>query len=255
MERVILEFQRFIDKIEDTAKRHVAFSKNLLEEVLTGKVENAQKYVEDMELEKFINMFETIKEFKYNLDRHTSFIQMNNNKTLEITNDENRVNFLLENEDDKNIVNFEKIVRDKSSNLYYILRKDIKDITSDSKLEKLYKKHKKHYPFVTKYSFGKQDGIVVIFRDLPKVSSDNLENVEHIELNESMLPKRSLEQLKRIRKITKNIDIGDRIPDENYPNQIDHTTNAIDKDIQTYSDYLKEPFSVNQNVKNFNKKK
>lgn len=75
---------------------------------------------------------------------------------------------------------------------------------------------------------------------------------EHI--NESVTNQKTLDQLHKIRKMTKGIDIGDRISKDLYPNQLD-MHNVSDVHIQTHSEYMDEPFEVNQNVKNFKTKK
>lgn len=67
---------------------------------------------------------------------------------------------------------------------------------------------------------------------------------------EALLQQSTLDQLKRLRKVTKGIDIDDKVNknSENFPNRWFHR-NPIDSGIQTYQQYLAEPFSVNQNVR------
>lgn len=104
-------------------------------------------------------------------------------------------------------------------------------------------------------NIGVQKGRIVLFDGFPKnidLDDSMIELVDDI-LLEAMLNKNSLEQLKKVRKLTKNIDISDRIDTYNMPNQIGFS-NAIDRKIQTYDEYLKEPFRVNQNVKDFKPK-
>lgn len=67
---------------------------------------------------------------------------------------------------------------------------------------------------------------------------------------EALLRQSSLEQLKKVRSVSKGIDVDDKVNknSEDYPNRWFHR-NPIDTGIQTYKQYLSEPFSVNQNVR------
>lgn len=106
-------------------------------------------------------------------------------------------------------------------------------------------------------NIAKQKGQVVLYDGFSKnIKLDDSEipvlNISDT-IDESMVNKRSLDQLKKIRKMTKGIDIGDRIADESFPNSTSHH-NISDVHIQSYEEYMDEPFKVNQNVKNFKKK-
>lgn len=60
------------------------------------------------------------------------------------------------------------------------------------------------------------------------------------ELVEGALPRQStVNQLKRLRKITKGVDIGDRISDMNKQGaNIQYIQNPIDTGIESYEDYM-----------------
>ena len=95
-------------------------------------------------------------------------------------------------------------------------------------------------------NIAKQKSAVVLYDGFSKNIKLSDEEIPFLELDstvsEAMINKRSLDQLEKVRKLTKGIDIGDRVSDQSFPNQ-------------TYDQYMKEPFKVNQNVKNFKKKK
>lgn len=65
---------------------------------------------------------------------------------------------------------------------------------------------------------------------------------------EALINKRSLEQLKRVMKISKSTDIDDKVRKEIKEPPMRHV-NPIENGVETYEEYLKEPFKVNQNVK------
>lgn len=55
---------------------------------------------------------------------------------------------------------------------------------------------------------------------------------------EALIPKRSLDQLKSLRKMTKGIDIADRIPDlQKQGANIHYSRNAVDSGIESYEDF------------------
>lgn len=74
------------------------------------------------------------------------------------------------------------------------------------------------------------------------------------DLNEGALPrKRSVDQLKKLRKLTKGIDIGDRVPDLKKQGANIHLyQNPIDTGIESYEDFEKKnkKFVPNWNLKN-----
>lgn len=107
-------------------------------------------------------------------------------------------------------------------------------------------------------NIAKQKGQIVLYDGFSKnIKLDDSEipmlNISN-SVAESMVHKRSLDQLKKVRKMMKGIDIGDRIADESLPNSTSHH-NVNDVHIQSYEEYMDEPFEVNQNVKNFKAKK
>ncbi len=58
--------------------------------------------------------------------------------------------------------------------------------------------------------------------------------------NESLPRQQSVDQLKRLRKMTKGTDIGDRIPDLNKQGaNIHYSRNVVDSGIESYEDYEK----------------
>lgn len=61
------------------------------------------------------------------------------------------------------------------------------------------------------------------------------------EVTEGALPrKRSVDQWKRLRKLTKGIDIGDKISDMNKQGaNIHYIHNPVDTGIESYEDYMK----------------
>ena len=60
------------------------------------------------------------------------------------------------------------------------------------------------------------------------------------EISEGALPrKRSVDQLKRLRKLTKGTDIGDKISDMNKQGaNIHYIHNPVDAGIESYEDYM-----------------
>jgi hypothetical protein len=74
------------------------------------------------------------------------------------------------------------------------------------------------------------------------------------EVNEGSLPRQSsVDQLKRIRKLSKGIDIGDRVPDlMKQGANIHYNRNVIDSGIESYEDFEKKnkDFVTSWNLKN-----
>ena len=57
---------------------------------------------------------------------------------------------------------------------------------------------------------------------------------------ESLPPQKSVDQLKMVRKMSKGIDIGDRIPDlMKQGANIHYNRNVIDSGVESYEDYMK----------------
>jgi len=57
-------------------------------------------------------------------------------------------------------------------------------------------------------------------------------------LNESLPRRKSIDQLKKLRKLTKGIDIGDRVSNKQGVN-IDFIHNPIDSGVESYEDFEK----------------
>jgi len=79
--------------------------------------------------------------------------------------------------------------------------------------------------------------------------------MEHIKTFEALSRDMSIRQLKNVSKQLGNIDVGKRVSDASFANALNTKRNMADTYIQSYSDYLKEPFSVNQNRKPWNDRK
>lgn len=78
-------------------------------------------------------------------------------------------------------------------------------------------------------------------------------NEYQLKINESFPRSKSIEQLKAIRKLSKGIDIGDRISNLNKEgSNIQYSRNVIDHGIQSYEDQEKEnkKFIPSWNLKN-----
>lgn len=72
---------------------------------------------------------------------------------------------------------------------------------------------------------------------------------------ESMIHQNSVDQLRRVSKELGNIDIGKRVSDDSFSNALGDTKrNIVDTKIETYSDYMKTPFQVNQNIKSWDER-
>jgi len=65
------------------------------------------------------------------------------------------------------------------------------------------------------------------------------------QLNENLPRKQTVDQLKRLRKLTKGIDIGDKISDMNKQGaNIQYIKNPIDTGIQSIEDYWKHNYPI-----------
>lgn len=73
-------------------------------------------------------------------------------------------------------------------------------------------------------------------------------------ITESLPRQQSVDQLKKLRKVTKGIDIGDRISDMNKQGaNIHYIQNPIDTGIESYEDSLKNP-DIKYTQKDFDSK-
>ena len=72
----------------------------------------------------------------------------------------------------------------------------------------------------------------------------------------AMVNSKSLDQMKMVSKAMGKINIGDRVNKNSFANAYSDTKRDVFKTkIQSYEDYLKEPFSVNQNRKPWKERK
>jgi hypothetical protein len=76
---------------------------------------------------------------------------------------------------------------------------------------------------------------------------------EFSKISESLVQKRSLDQLKMVRKLSKSTDIGDRISDMNDEGaNLHYMKNAIDDGVETFQDFeaKNKKFITGWNFKN-----
>jgi len=82
--------------------------------------------------------------------------------------------------------------------------------------------------------------------------------LKYEEFNEALVRSSSLDQLRRVRKISKSTDIGDRVGNIYYNKMID-IGNALDKKVDTYEEdqenELVDNIHVDREIKKFKKKK
>tara|TARA_R110000772_G_scaffold2410_4_gene8604 strand:+ start:72386 stop:72652 length:267 start_codon:yes stop_codon:yes gene_type:complete len=72
---------------------------------------------------------------------------------------------------------------------------------------------------------------------------------------ESMVHKKTLDQMKMVSNAMGGSNIGDRVSDDSFSNALKNTKrNVFKTKIQTYDEYLSEPFSDNQNRKPWKKR-
>ena len=72
--------------------------------------------------------------------------------------------------------------------------------------------------------------------------------MKHIKLFESLPQQSTVDQLKKLRKIMKGIDVGDKISDMNKEGaNIMWIRNPIDTGVESYQDYQKKSKKFNQN--------
>ncbi len=77
--------------------------------------------------------------------------------------------------------------------------------------------------------------------DMSRLSSITLEFKNNYRLFESLPRQQTVDQLKKLRKLTKGVDIGDRISDMNKQGaNIDYIKNPIDTGIESFEDYEKK---------------
>ena len=80
--------------------------------------------------------------------------------------------------------------------------------------------------------------------------------MKYLKKFESMVHKSTLDQMRKVSKALGNVDIGKRVDDSSFANALKNTKRDITStNVQTYSDYMNEPFVVNQNRKPWKKRK
>jgi hypothetical protein len=76
----------------------------------------------------------------------------------------------------------------------------------------------------------------------------NILKFEEFKLNESLPRQRTVDQWERLRKVTKGVDIGDRISDLNKQGaNVQYYHNVVDTGIESYEDYEKHNKKFIQN--------
>lgn len=68
-------------------------------------------------------------------------------------------------------------------------------------------------------------------------------------VRESMVHQNSLSQLNNVSSQMDKIDIGSRVSDDSFANAVNTKKNITNSHIQTYQEFMNEPFEVNQNRK------
>lgn len=84
--------------------------------------------------------------------------------------------------------------------------------------------------------------------------SDKILKYNEFEINESLPRQSTVDQLKKLRKLTKGTDIQDKIKSSNLANEIG-TKNMVDTGIESYEDYMKSNKKTIVNKVNESKKK
>jgi len=80
--------------------------------------------------------------------------------------------------------------------------------------------------------------------------------MKYLKKFESMVHQNTLDQMRKVSKTLGKTDIGKRVDDSSFANALKNTKRDIlSTNIQSYGDYLKEPFAVNQNRKPWNERK
>lgn len=75
-----------------------------------------------------------------------------------------------------------------------------------------------------------------------------MKNIKDYKQFESMVHQRSLDQMKMVSNAMGGSNIGDRVSDSSFANALKSTKRDIFKTkIQTYGEYMSEPFKINQN--------
>ncbi len=84
-----------------------------------------------------------------------------------------------------------------------------------------------------------------------------MKHIKDFKTYESMLHTNSLDQLKKVAKELDGLDIGKRVSDDSFANAIDQTKRDIitDDNVETYTQYMNEPFDINQNRKPWEERK
>jgi hypothetical protein len=72
---------------------------------------------------------------------------------------------------------------------------------------------------------------------------------------ESMLHSNSLRQMKMVSKAMNGMDVGQRVSDDSFANALNTKRDITNTHIQTYDEFMSEPFDVNQNRKPWGERK
>jgi len=70
-----------------------------------------------------------------------------------------------------------------------------------------------------------------------------------------MVHGKTLDQMKMVSKAMNGMDVGQRVSDDSFANAINTKRDITHTNIQTYDQYMSEPFSVNQNRKPWKERK
>lgn len=81
-------------------------------------------------------------------------------------------------------------------------------------------------------------------------------NINNFRQFESMIHKKSLDQMRAVSDIMGNNNIGIRVSDDSFSNSLKSTKRDVFKsNIQSYGEFMNEPFTINQNRLPMNKQK
>lgn len=80
--------------------------------------------------------------------------------------------------------------------------------------------------------------------------------MKYLKKFESMIHQHTIDQMTRVSNELSKIDIGKRVSDGSFANALGDTKRDVfQTKIQSYEDYMKEPFAVNQNRKPWKERK
>lgn len=83
-----------------------------------------------------------------------------------------------------------------------------------------------------------------------------MKNIKSFKQFESLIHQNTLDQMRRVAKELDGIDIGKRVSDDSFANALSDTKrDIVQTNIQTYDDFMEEPFEDNQNRKPWEERK